>query len=148
MCANAAGEIHALLGANGTGKTTALSQFLEFAVRTDNRPGASNKLGTDVLAHSPPDGYTIGIVGGSHNINKYRFKNLGWIQKKNFEPIVHTHGVPLVFAIYPQIPAKTLAELVAWMKALPAEAKVPTSGIKSDLDKWGKVVKQAGTQPD
>ncbi len=148
LLASSVMPIHALLGANGTGKSTALSQFLEFAARTDSRPGASNKLGTDVLAHLPPDGYTIGIVGGSHKINKYRFKNLGWDPEKNFEPIVYTHGVPLVFAIYPQIPAKTLAELVAWMKAHPADAKVPTSGIKSDLDKWGKVVKQAGIQPD
>ena len=45
-------------------------------VIVDNRPGASNNLGTDVLAKSAPDGYTIGIVGGSHNINKFLFKNL------------------------------------------------------------------------
>ena len=77
-------------------------------VIVDNRPGASNNLGTDVLAKSPADGYTIGIVGGSHNINKYLFKNLGWDPEKSFEPIVYTHEVPLVFAINPQIPAKTL----------------------------------------
>src|SRR5580765_7021929 len=47
-------------------------------VIVDNRPGASNNLGTDILAKSPPDGYTIGIVGGSHNINKFLFKSLGW----------------------------------------------------------------------
>jgi len=47
-------------------------------VIVDNKPGASNNLGTDLLAKSPPDGYTIGIVGGSHNINKFLFKNLGW----------------------------------------------------------------------
>ena len=45
-------------------------------VIVDNRPGASNNLGTDVLAKSAPDGYTIGIVGGSHNINKFLFKFL------------------------------------------------------------------------
>ena len=42
----------------------------------ENRPGASNNLGTAVLANAKPDGYTIGIVGGSHNINKFLFKNL------------------------------------------------------------------------
>jgi tripartite-type tricarboxylate transporter receptor subunit TctC len=87
----------------------------------DNRPGASNNLGTDVLAKSVPDGYTIGIVGGSHNTNKFLFKNLGWDPEKSFEPIVYTHEVPLVFAISPQIPAKTLPEFVAWMKAHPNE---------------------------
>jgi tripartite-type tricarboxylate transporter receptor subunit TctC len=94
----------------------------------DNKPGASNNLGTDALAKSAPDGYTIGIVGGSHNINKFLFKSLGWDPETSFEPIVYTHEVPLVFAIYPQVPAKTLPEFVAWMKANPDQAKVATSG--------------------
>ncbi|MGO4304063.1 MULTISPECIES: Bug family tripartite tricarboxylate transporter substrate binding protein [unclassified Cupriavidus] len=94
----------------------------------ENRPGASNNLGTAVLANAKPDGYTIGIVGGSHNINKFLFKNLGWDPEKSFEPIVYTHEIPLVFAIYPKLPVKTMPELVNWMKANPAEAKVATSG--------------------
>ena len=42
--------------------------------------------------------------------------------------MLYTHEVPLVFAIYPQIPAKTLPEFIAWMKANPEQAKVGTSG--------------------
>jgi len=94
----------------------------------DNKPGASNNIGTDAIAKSAPDGYTIGIVGGSHNINKFLFKSLGWDPETSFEPIVYTHEVPLVFAINPQIPVKTLPEFVAWMKANPDQAKVATSG--------------------
>jgi len=105
-----------------------LALALGQAVVIDNKPGASNNLGTDALAKSAPDGYTIGIVGGSHNINKYLFKNLGWDPETSFEPIVYSHEVPLVFAIYPQIPAKTLPEFLAWMKANPDQAKVATSG--------------------
>jgi tripartite-type tricarboxylate transporter receptor subunit TctC len=105
-----------------------LATSLGQPVVIDNRPGASNNLGTDVLAKSAPDGYTIGIVGGSHNTNKFLFRNLGWDPEKSFEPIVYTHVVPLVFAIHPQIPARTLPELVAWMKANPEQAKVATSG--------------------
>ncbi|MDM0110025.1 tripartite tricarboxylate transporter substrate binding protein [Variovorax sp. J22R24] len=116
-------------------------------VVVDNRPGASNNLGTDVLAKSAPDGYTIGIVGGSHNINKYLFKNLGWDPEKSFEPIVYTHEVPLVFAIYPQIPAKTLPEFVAWMKANPNQAKVATSGRGSAQEMAAEMFRMAsGTQ--
>jgi tripartite-type tricarboxylate transporter receptor subunit TctC len=55
-------------------------------------------------------------------------KNLGWDPEKSFEPIIYTHEIPLVFAVYPQIPAKTLSELAAWMKAHPDQAKVATSG--------------------
>ena len=112
-------------------------------VVVDNRPGASNNLGTDVLAKSAPDGYTIGIVGGSHNTNKFLFKNLGWDPEKSFEPIVYTHEVPLVFAIYPQIPAKTLPEFVAWMKANPDQAKVATSGRGSAQEMAAEMFRMA-----
>ena len=116
-------------------------------VIVDNRPGASNNLGTDVLAKSPADGYTIGIVGGSHNINKYLFKNLGWDPEKSFEPIVYTHEVPLVFAINPQIPAKTLPEFVSWLKANPNDAKVATSGRGSAQEMAAEMFRMAsGTQ--
>jgi tripartite-type tricarboxylate transporter receptor subunit TctC len=97
-------------------------------VVVENKPGASNNLGTDLIAKSAPDGYTIGIVGGSHNINKFLFKDLPWDPEKSFEPIVYTHVVPLVFAINPNVPAKTLPELIAWFKANPGKAKVATSG--------------------
>ena len=113
----------------------------------ENRPGASNNLGTDALAKSAPDGYTIGIVGGSHNINKFLFKNLGWDPEKSFEPIVYTHEVPLVFAIYPQIPAKTLPEFVAWMKAHPADAKVATSGRGSAQEMAAEMFRMASGAP-
>jgi tripartite-type tricarboxylate transporter receptor subunit TctC len=112
-------------------------------VVVDNRPGASNNLGTEVLAKSAPDGYTIGIVGGSHNINKFLFKNLGWDPEKSFEPIVYTHVVPLVFAIYPKIPARTLPEFVAWMKANPEQAKVATSGRGSAQEMAAEMFRMA-----
>ncbi|MEJ8825969.1 tripartite tricarboxylate transporter substrate binding protein [Variovorax humicola] len=117
------------------------------AVIVDNKPGASNNLGTDLLAKSAPDGYTIGIVGGSHNINKFLFRNLGWDPEKSFEPIIYTHEVPLVFAIYPQIPAKTLPEFVAWMKANPEQAKVATSGRGSAQEMAAEMFRmQSGVQ--
>lgn len=124
-----------------------LAAALGQAVVVDNRPGASNNLGTDVLAKAPPDGYTIGIVGGSHNINKYLFKNLGWDPEKSFEPIVYTHEAPLVFAMYPQIPAKTLPEFIAWMKAHPDQAKIATSGRGSAQEMAAEMFRMAsGTQ--
>ncbi|MDB5885355.1 MAG: hypothetical protein JWR74_1526 [Polaromonas sp.] len=116
-------------------------------VIVDNRPGASNNLGTDVLAKSAPDGYTIGIVGGSHNTNKFLFKNLGWDPEKSFEPIVYTHEVPLVFAIFPQIPARTLPEFVAWMKANPNDAKVATSGRGSAQEMAAEMFRMASGVP-
>jgi len=104
------------------------------AVVIDNKPGASSNIGTDAVAKAAPDGYTIGIVPGSHNINKFLFKNLPWDPEKSFEPIIYSHVVPLIFSISPQIPAQTLPELIAWMKANPDKAKVATSGRGSAQD--------------
>jgi tripartite-type tricarboxylate transporter receptor subunit TctC len=124
-----------------------LAKSMGQAVIVDNKPGASNNLGTDLLAKAAPDGYTIGVVGGSHNINKFLYKNLGWDPEKSFEPIVYTHEVPLVFAIYPQIPAKTLPEFVAWMKAHPDQAKVATSGRGSAQEMAAEMFRmQTGVQ--
>lgn len=124
-----------------------LSTSLGQPVIIENRPGASNNLGTDVLAKAAPDGYTIGIVGGSHVINKYLFKNLGWDPEKSFEPIVYTHEVPLVFAIYPQLPARNLTELIAWMKANPEQAKVATSGRGSAQEMAAELFRLASGVP-
>ena len=120
-----------------------LSESMGQPVIIDNKPGASNNLGTDVLAKSPADGYTIGIVGGSHNINKFLFKNLGWDPEKSFEPIVYTHVVPLVFAMNPQIPAKNLPEFISWMKANPENAKIATSGRGSAQEMAAEMFKMA-----
>jgi len=111
-----------------------LSTSLGQAVVIDNKPGASSNIGTDAVAKAAPDGYTIGIVPGSHNINKFLFKNLSWDPEKSFEPIIYSHVVPLIFSISPQIPAQTLPELIAWMKANPDKAKVATSGRGSAQD--------------
>ena len=127
------------------GDKLAISMGQPFVI--DNRPGASNNLGTDVLAKSAPDGYTIGIVGGSHNTNKFLFKNLGWDPEKSFEPIVYTHVVPLVFAIYPQIPARTLPEFVAWLKAHPDKAQIATSGRGSAQEMAAEMFRLASGVP-
>ncbi|MEJ8810573.1 tripartite tricarboxylate transporter substrate binding protein [Variovorax ureilyticus] len=124
-----------------------LSMSMGQPVVIDNRPGASNNLGTEVLAKSVPDGYTIGIVGGSHTINKFLFKNLGWDPQKSFEPIVYTHEVPLVFAVYREIPVKTLPELVTWMKAHPDQAKVATSGRGSAQEMAAELFRLASGVP-
>lgn len=141
--APAGGGIDLIARVVGEKLATSLGQ----PVVVDNRPGASNNLGTELLANSKPDGYTIGIVGGSHNINKYLFKDLGWDPQKSFEPIVYSHAIPLVFAIYPGLPVKTLPELVEWLKAHPDEAKVATSGRGSAQEMASEMFKIASGAP-
>jgi tripartite-type tricarboxylate transporter receptor subunit TctC len=102
-------------------------------VIVENRSGAANNLGTDHVAKSPPDGYTLLIVASSHATNKFLYKDLGWDPVKDFEPIAYTHVVPLVLCVNPSVPAKTVAELTEWLKANAATATYASSGTGSSL---------------
>ena len=83
-----------------------LTASLGQSVVVENKPGASNNLGTDFVAKSPPDGYTLVIVASSHATNKHMFKALPYDPVKDFEPIVYTHVVPLLLALHPSVPAQ------------------------------------------
>ena len=102
-------------------------------VVVENKPGASNNLGTDFVAKSAPDGYTLVIVASSHATNKHLFKNLSWDPVKDFEPIAYTHVVPLLLTVHPSVPARTVPELIAWIKANPDKAVCAHSGTGSSL---------------
>jgi tripartite-type tricarboxylate transporter receptor subunit TctC len=102
-------------------------------VVVENKPGASNNLGTDFVAKSPPDGYTLVIIASSHATNKFLFKSLPYDPVRDFEPVVYTHVVPLLLAVHPSVGAKTVPELIAWINANPEKASFATSGPGSSL---------------
>jgi tripartite-type tricarboxylate transporter receptor subunit TctC len=102
-------------------------------VSVENKPGASNNLGTDYVAKSAPDGYTLVIVASSHATNKHLFKSLPYDPIKDFAPVAYTHVVPLLLAVHPSVPAKNIGELVSWIKANPTQAIYASSGPGSSL---------------
>jgi len=110
-----------------------MSGSLGQPVVVENKPGASNNLGTDFVAKSPPDGYTVVIVASSHATNKFLFKTLPYDPVKDFEPVVYTHVVPLLLAVHPSVGAKTVQELIVWIKANPDKAVYASSGPGSSL---------------
>jgi len=110
-----------------------LTASLGQAVVVENKPGASNNLGTDFVAKSPADGYTLVIVASSHATNKFLFKSLPYDPVKDFEPVIYTHVVPLLLAVHPSVGAKNVQELIAWIKANPDKANYATSGPGSSL---------------
>src|ERR1044071_5271898 len=99
----------------------------------ENRPGAANSLGTDFVAKSPPDGYSLVIVASSHATNKWLYKNLPYDPVKDFEPVAYTHVVPLLLAVHPSVGAKNVQELAAWIRANPDKAAYASSGPGSSL---------------
>src|ERR1044072_871389 len=108
------------------------------SVVVENKPGASNNLGTAFVAKAPPDGYTLAICASSHATNKFLFKCMP------FDPVGFTHIVPLLLAVHPSVPAKTVPELIAWIKANPEKASFATSGKGTSLHMAAELVKSMG----
>jgi len=102
-------------------------------VIVENKPGAANNLGTDFVAKSPPDGYSLLIVASSHATNKWLYKNLPYDPVKDFAPVAYTHVVPLLLAVHPSVDAKNVQQLAAWIRANPDKAAYASSGPGSSL---------------
>ena len=98
-------------------------------VTIDNRPGAGGNIGSDVVAKSPPDGYTL-IMGvtGSHAINVSLYSRMPYDPVKDFEPISQVAVVPNVVVVHPSVPANTLQELVALAKKEPGKLNYASLG--------------------
>lgn len=104
--------------------TTSMGQ----PVVVDNKPGASTIIGTDMLAKSPPDGYTIGMITDSHAINQVFFPKLPYDSIKDFEPITQLVFVPLVLVAHPSLNVKNVQDLIAAAKAKPGKINFASIG--------------------
>jgi tripartite-type tricarboxylate transporter receptor subunit TctC len=124
-----------------------LTAGLGQSVVVENKPGASNNLGTEAVAKSPPDGYSLVIVASSHATNKFLFKQLPYDPVTDFAPVVFTHVVPLLLAIHPAIPAKNVRELIAWIKANPEQASFASSGKGTSLHMAAELFKSMAGIP-
>ena len=102
------------------GRITAdrLSQGIGQTVVIENRPGAGAVIGSKTVASAEPDGYTL-LFGssGSLAVTPALYKNAGYDPVRSFAPVAAVAEGPLVLAVHPSVPAKTVAELVAHAKA-------------------------------
>jgi tripartite-type tricarboxylate transporter receptor subunit TctC len=120
-----------------------LSETWGQAVVVDNKPGASNTLGTAFVAKSAPDGYTLVIVASNHAAHSTVFKKLTFDPLKDFEPVAFTHIVPLMLVVNPSVPANTVKELITYAKAHPGELNYASSGKGSSLQMAAEMFKSA-----
>ena len=100
-----------------------LSERLGVAVTVENRPGANSNIGTDYVAKSAPDGYTL-LVGGSASmaLSSGLYERLPFDPLKDFIPIAQiVAGDALVVAVHPAVPANSIKELIAYAKANPGK---------------------------
>jgi tripartite-type tricarboxylate transporter receptor subunit TctC len=108
--------------------TPRLSEALGQQVFVDNRPGAGATIGTDFVAKSKPDGYTLLFTGTPHVISPALYKNLPYDPLKDFEPIIHVASGPYVLVVNPQLPVRSVQELIAAAKAQPGKIDYASSG--------------------
>ena len=98
-------------------------------VLIDNRPGANGIIGTDLLAKSPPDGYTI-VMGNSAPfvLNPSLYSKLPYDPVKDFAPVTQGTYYGYVLVLHPSVPAKNIAELVALAKSRPGQLAYGSTG--------------------
>ena len=98
----------------------------------ENRAGASGNIGADALAKAAPDGYTLGIATAStHAVAASLSATLPYDPLKDFAPVAMLGGQPYVLVLYPGVPARDLAELVALAKAKPGQLNYGSAGVAS-----------------
>ena len=83
----------------------------------DNRGGAGGTIGTELLAKAPADGYTIGVVSGSHTINPSLYKKLLFDSVRDFAPVAMLVTGPGLLVVHPSLPARTVRELITLARA-------------------------------
>jgi tripartite-type tricarboxylate transporter receptor subunit TctC len=106
-----------------------MSEKLGQAIVIDNRPGASGILGTDLIAKSEPDGYTIGVGQGGNLVTLPHTKlSLPYNAQKDFTPITVSTFNFLAIVASNNTPFKTLPEMIAYAKANPGKLTVGTNG--------------------
>jgi tripartite-type tricarboxylate transporter receptor subunit TctC len=98
----------------------------------ENRAGASGLIGQTAAARAPADGYTVLLTGnGPHAINTGLYETMPYDPIKDFEQVSLTSVLPLVLNVHPSVPAQTLPEFVAWVKANPGKLNYASPGIGS-----------------
>ncbi len=102
-------------------------------VIVENRPGASNNIGTEFVAHAPADGYTLVCVTLPFVINPSLFEKLPYDVERDFAPVSLVAAGSYVLVVHPSVPAKTVAQLVTAAKARPGKLTYSSGGNGTNL---------------
>ena len=118
-----------------------LGQKLGQEVIVDNRPGAGSNLAAEIVSRAAPDGYTLLAMTVTNAVNATLYQGLSFDIQKDIVPVIGTFESPNLLVVNPSVPAKTLAEFIAYAKANPGKINYASYGIGSAPNMNGELLK-------
>ena len=108
------------------GQRLSIAMGQQFVI--ENKAGAGSIIGTDFVAKSAPDGYTLVLISSNHVINPWIYKSIPYDPLKNFVAVAKLVDSPYVLLVNPKVPARNVQEFVALAKAAPNTIHYASSG--------------------
>jgi len=118
-----------------------LSEKLGQQFVIENKPGAGNNIGTESVVNAPADGYTVLLVNPANAINASLYAKLNFNFLRDIAPVAGISRVPNVMTVHPDVPAKTVAEFIAYAKANPGKINMASSGNGTSVHLSGEMFK-------
>lgn len=119
-----------------------LTQQLGQSFVVENKPGGGSNIATDYVARATPDGYTVLFVAVTSAINQTLYKNVNFDLVNDFTPVALGAKVPNVLVVNPQVPVKSVKELVDYAKKNPGKLAFASSGSGTSIHMAGELFKQ------
>src|SRR3954449_7908908 len=116
-----------------------LSEKLGQQFVIENKPGAGNNIATEAVVNAEPDGYTVLLVNPANYINASLYANLKFNFIRDIAPVASFTRVPNVMTVANDVPAKTVAEFIAYAKANPGKVNLASSGNGTSVHLSGEM---------
>jgi len=116
-----------------------LSERLGQPFVIENKPGAGNNIATEAVVNAEPDGYTLLLVNPANYINASLYTNLKFNVVRDIAPVAAFNRVPNVMTVNNDVPAKTVAEFIAYVKANPGKVNMASSGNGTSVHLSGEM---------
>ena len=110
-----------------------LSEKLGQSFVVENKPGASTNIGTELALKAAPDGGTLLLAMSSNAINPALYHHINFNFRRDAEPVASISTIPLVLDLNPEVPAKTVSEFIAYVKANPGKINLASGGNGTPL---------------
>ena len=118
-----------------------LSERLGQSVLIENRPGAGGNIGTEAVVKAPPDGYTLLQWVPANMVNNTLYEKLSFNFLRDIAPVAGTARAPYVVVVNPELPVKTIPELIAHAKANPGKLNFASAGVGTGIHMAGELFK-------